>query len=56
MKEVKVQQLCSFSIYKPKILISSCSSDSVQCRRDLHFLAWALYLSFGTGYDDIVNC
>ena len=28
--EVKIQQLCSISTYKPNILISSCLSDYVQ--------------------------
>ena len=34
------------SMNQLNITISSLLSDSVQCRRDLHFLAWALHLSF----------
>ena len=45
--KLKVQQLCSSSVYEPNISILLCLSDSLQCSRGLHFLTWALYLSIG---------
>ena len=38
--------LCQSAIYKQNVSISSCLSDSVQCRRGLYFLTIkVLYLS-----------
>ena len=42
---INVQHLCSSSIYKPNISVSSLTDDSVQSRRGVQFLAWALYIS-----------
>ena len=35
--EVKIQQLCSSTIYKQNVLILSRLTDSVQCRRGYYF-------------------
>ena len=51
MLEVKIQQLCSSTIYKQKFSISLRLSDSVQCRRGYCFRALVLYDSIETCWD-----
>ena len=49
--EVKIQLLCSSTVYIQNVSISLRFSDYVHCRRGYYFRAWVLYFSFATCKD-----